>query len=64
MGRVLAVTRLCMLCPGICFTTEEKSTENTSVRLVEKCHLSTMQCIDMVVFVGSQDKLSIPISLL
>ena len=30
MGRVLAVSRLCELYPGVCLTTEEKSGKNVS----------------------------------
>jgi len=30
LGRVLAVPRLCELCPGICLTTEENARKNLS----------------------------------
>jgi len=29
---------------------EKKSTEETSVRVVEKCQLGTIQCVNMVAF--------------
>jgi hypothetical protein len=53
-----------VLYTGICLTTVEQRTDKTSVSLIEKCQLSAIQCIVMAAFAGSQDKLSIPISLL
>jgi len=37
LGRVRAMPHLCVLYPGICLTTEGRSTEKTSFRVVEKC---------------------------
>ena len=34
--------------------TEEKSTKKTSVGVVEKCQLGTIQCVNMTAFAGSQ----------
>jgi len=31
--------------------------KKSSVRVVEKCQLGTIQCVDMAAFAGSQDKL-------
>ena len=45
-----AVPRLCVWCPDICLTTEEKSTEQTSVRVGEECQLGTTQRVDMAAF--------------
>jgi len=36
----------------ISHATEEQSTVKTSVRLVEKCQLATIQCVDMAAFYG------------
>jgi len=47
---VQAVLHLCVLYPGIHFTTEEKIMEKTSVRAVEKCQLSTIQYVHMAKF--------------
>jgi len=41
---------LCVLYPGIRLTTDGKSTKRTLVRIVEKCHLGTIQYIDMATF--------------
>jgi hypothetical protein len=49
---VRAVPLLGVLYPGICLTAEEKSTENSSVGVVEKCQLGTIQCVDMAAFCG------------
>jgi hypothetical protein len=49
MGRAQTVPHLCVLYPGIWLTTEGNSTVNTSVRVVEKCQLGTIQCVDMAV---------------
>jgi hypothetical protein len=47
---VQAILLLCELYAGIRFTTEEKITEKTSVRAVEKCQLSTIQYVHMAKF--------------
>jgi hypothetical protein len=46
------VYALCVLYLGIWFTTEEKSTEETLIRVVEKCQLGTIQCVSMAAFCG------------
>ena len=51
MGRVRAVSRLCVLHPGIYLTSDGKSKEKTSVRVVQKCQVGMIQCVDMSVFV-------------
>ena len=50
VGIVRAVPRLCVLCPDICLTTEEKITEQTSVRVVDKRQLGMTQWVDMAAF--------------
>jgi len=41
---------------------KEETLEETSVRLIAKCQLGTIQCVEMAAFAGNQDKLSKPIS--
>ena len=48
MGRVRAVPRLRVLHSGI--TTEEKKHGKTSVRVVERCELGRIRCVDMAAF--------------
>jgi hypothetical protein len=52
VGRVRAVSSLCVLFPGICLTTDRKSREETSVSVVEKCQVGTIQCVDMTTCYG------------
>jgi hypothetical protein len=40
----------------------EETTEKSS-KVVEKCQLGTIECVEMAAFAGSQDKLSNPIFL-
>jgi len=50
--KVWTVFCLCVLYPVISRATEEQSTEKTSVTLVEKWQLGTIQCVDMAAFYG------------
>ena len=53
VGNERAVQRLCVLYPGICLTTEGRSPEKTSVRVVvEKYEVGTNKCEDMATFWG------------
>jgi len=63
MGIVRTAPHLCVLYAGICLTTEEKARRNLS-QGSRKVPVGAIQCVVMVAFVGNQDKLSIPISLL
>jgi len=56
VGIVRAVPCLCVLYPGICLTTEEKSMEKISGKLGEKFQLGTIQCVVMAAFEFNRPK--------